>query len=108
MRLFRLGDWYMQKHSFFKAHNDSVDVHFISFGKGEQRCSNFEVKVDLHDIVCMISDLSFAGNPDARKIEAFLRGHDQFQGSFKLIDGHRARELEEEAAFNLKRQLERD
>jgi len=106
MRLFRLGDRQMKEHSGLKGSKDSVEVMFFLFGKGDEKTSDFEARIDMRDIVSLISEMSFKGNSEARKIEAFLRGGSEFDAFFKTIDSDRARELEEDAKDNLAERLE--
>lgn len=106
MHLFRVGDRHKQEHSFFKGNREGVNIKFFSFGKGDEKSSDFEILLDIRDIVSLVSEMSFMGSSEARKIEAFMRGGSEFRKYFETIDFERARELEEDANINTKQKPE--
>lgn len=93
MKLMRDGDRAISVHSFIDYHINIARFRILSFGKGNERRSDFSVDVDVTDVLRAILHMSAKDVPYASKIEELLRKDPILVNLLALLDD--AKKVEE-------------
>jgi hypothetical protein len=89
MKLEREGDGAVSHHSFIDYQASIARFKILSFGKGDERNSDFSVHVDINDVLRAITHMSSKNVEYATRIEALLRRDEIISQLFSPLDRER-------------------
>ena len=103
MNLYRLGDGHNQIHSWTRRSRDYIQFRFGGVGKGLKLGSEFEVRVDLQDVMIAVAEMELAGNKEAERIGKLLESDHSFLIIRQKIRDEHAESLVEEAEYEFRK-----